>query len=472
MSDDKNKQEREAFVVTPTDAETMAEMTRRVPWWNDPGRSREDAVRLALEAYRHLAALSQPQAGGTLSDSDCYKLWDEVRGLYDSFAKQLPAYTSAILARSTADASNAVTGQGMTRQQILDAVEPFSDDYMHQHYSDDIVQMVRERLLAASAAPAPTMHCETREEVDRALDWIAPSAPAEPAPTDEEIEDFLAARMTNEGRVPMIATIREALAKWGNAAPAPAAQADEQITCIRKLFDGGLFDLTDSPKSFMENVIRIVGQQSAASEPAAQAMLDGDAIFAAMYARDPYWDAQGRSSAAAVRLALDCIRQQSAAPAEPAQADGLTIDLMHESYHQIIDAYVAAFAPPPEVMGNDIIGHVCKMIADAATPAEPVYQVWYVDNGGSWCDVTKAKWDAHPWQSRRIMYRSPADAASEADKRDEMSHTLECAVENMRLAGELTDAQIESRWRLAYKLAEYAKDIRAAMSTQAHKGGE
>jgi hypothetical protein len=35
--------------------------------------------------------------------------------------------------------------------------------------------------------------------------------PAAAEPTPEAIEDFLAARMTNEGRVPMIATIREAL---------------------------------------------------------------------------------------------------------------------------------------------------------------------------------------------------------------------------------------------------------------------
>lgn len=37
--------------------------------------------------------------------------------------------------------------------------------------------------------------------------------------------------------------------------------------------------------------------------------LDREAVFAAMYARDPYWDTQGRSSAAAVRLALDVLAQ-------------------------------------------------------------------------------------------------------------------------------------------------------------------
>ncbi|MGJ7544597.1 hypothetical protein [Variovorax sp. LT1R16] len=36
-------------------------------------------------------------------------------------------------------------------------------------------------------------------------------------PDDEAIEDFLSERMTPEGRVPMIATIRAALARWGAA---------------------------------------------------------------------------------------------------------------------------------------------------------------------------------------------------------------------------------------------------------------
>jgi hypothetical protein len=48
------------------------------------------------------------------------------------------------------------------------------------------------------------------------------------------------------------------------------------------------------------------------------ANIDGDAIFAAMYKRDPYWDTQERSSAAAVRLALACARALLAAPAAPA----------------------------------------------------------------------------------------------------------------------------------------------------------
>lgn len=52
---------------------------------------------------------------------------------------------------------------------------------------------------------------------DLCLEAAILAAPAAPAPTDEAIEDFLAARMTNEGRVPMIATIREALVKWGSA---------------------------------------------------------------------------------------------------------------------------------------------------------------------------------------------------------------------------------------------------------------
>ncbi|MNX93294.1 hypothetical protein D3C86_1254730 [compost metagenome] len=49
--------------------------------------------------------------------------------------------------------------------------------------------------------------------------------------------------------------------------------------------------------------------------------LDRETVFAAMYARDPYWDTQGRSSAAAVRLALDVL-VQAAPPAAPVQ--GLT----------------------------------------------------------------------------------------------------------------------------------------------------
>jgi hypothetical protein len=46
------------------------------------------------------------------------------------------------------------------------------------------------------------------------------SAPAAETPTDEAIEDFLAARMTQEGRVPMLRTIREALTHFA----APAAE--------------------------------------------------------------------------------------------------------------------------------------------------------------------------------------------------------------------------------------------------------
>lgn len=380
MTKDKNKQEREAF-----EAEHIAMAVLEHCY----GATGFDDTMLAQTAAVARATLSQPQAGSTLSDGEIIELWtgDPTHSRPVMGRTKVLAFARAILARSTADASNAVTGQGMTRQQILDAVEPFSDDYMHQHYSDDIVQMVRERLLAASAAPAPTMHCETREEVDRALDWIAPSAPAEPAPTDEEIEDFLAARMTNEGRVPMIATIREALAKWGNAAPAPAAQL---------------------PSDFIGNV-RFVYETF--RRDIEQGYVTKDKQFAVSL----------------LGKALECMATQ---------ADGPTIDLMHESYQQIINAYVSAFAPPPEVMGNDIIGHVCKMIADAATPA---------------------------------------DAASEADKsrRDLHSHMMNVAMTAWREeADRVADSSVRSRLRAVCKAIVAEPKIRAAMSNQAQKGVE
>lgn len=56
-----------------------------------------------------------------------------------------------------------------------------------------------------------------------------------------------------------------------------------------------------------------------ASLPAGDGLTpDRDAVFAEMYKRDPYWDTQGRSSAAAVRLALEC-SQLLAAPRQPGE---------------------------------------------------------------------------------------------------------------------------------------------------------
>ena len=68
--------------------------------------------------------------------------------------------------------------------------------------------------------------------LERFLEWLAShpeapaaSAPAAETPTDEAIEDFLAARMTQEGRVPMLRTIREALTHFA----APAAEVAQPV---------------------------------------------------------------------------------------------------------------------------------------------------------------------------------------------------------------------------------------------------
>jgi hypothetical protein len=52
------------------------------------------------------------------------------------------------------------------------------------------------------------------------------SAPAEP--NDEAVEDFLATRMTAEGRVPMVQTIKEALKHFAAPPAAGAIDAREQ----------------------------------------------------------------------------------------------------------------------------------------------------------------------------------------------------------------------------------------------------
>ncbi|CAN7783879.1 hypothetical protein LJR296_008222 [Cupriavidus necator] len=53
-----------------------------------------------------------------------------------------------------------------------------------------------------------------------------------------------------------------------------------------------------------------------------------------------------------------------------AQYDTPTIDLMHVSYDRILDTYLKAYPGlPPELMANDIVGHVCELIERSATQA-------------------------------------------------------------------------------------------------------
>lgn len=53
-----------------------------------------------------------------------------------------------------------------------------------------------------------------------------------------------------------------------------------------------------------------------------------------------------------------------------AQDDTPTIDLMHVSYDRILDTYSKAYPGlPPELMANDIVGHVCELIERSATQA-------------------------------------------------------------------------------------------------------
>ncbi|WP_186425063.1 hypothetical protein [Cupriavidus metallidurans] len=74
--------------------------------------------------------------------------------------------------------------------------------------------------------------------------------------------------------------------------------------------------------------------------------IDGDEVFAAMYKRDPYWDTQGRSSAEAVRLALDCVRSiLGAAKGELSDAEIMSIAYDCNAMPECItDASLKAFA--------------------------------------------------------------------------------------------------------------------------------
>lgn len=177
MTEDKNKQEREAF-------EASLAVTVGCPFCGSKNTS--------------IGYEGQPARKIYVACVDCGAQGPSQRYVANAIFDFNERWNKrAILARSTADASNgegvAVPSDVVLRlQYLMDCCE------------NGFVKVPREWL---------------RDARDALL-----AAPAAPAPTDGAIEDFLAARITNEGRVPMIATIREALAKWGNAAPAPAAQ--------------------------------------------------------------------------------------------------------------------------------------------------------------------------------------------------------------------------------------------------------
>lgn len=165
-------------------------------------------------------------------------------------------------------------------------------------------------------------------------------------------------------------------------------------------------------------------------------------------------------------------RQQSATP-----ADGPTIDLMHESYHQIIDAYVAAFAPPPEVMGNDIIGHVCKMITDAATPADAASEAiagatpmllanaaFCIEN---WHEVSAEKRQSIIDKLLKASHAAPpASDASEADAKDAARYRF---IKRSGLI--LSGGHHKFGWPISPFGDQCDGYIDAAMSNQAQKGG-
>jgi len=73
----------------------------------------------------------------------------------------------------------------------------------------------------ASITKVSTAEIDARDAFIAALAARSGATAAAGVPDDEAIEDFLAARMTPEGRVPMLATIKAALEKWG-AAPLTA----------------------------------------------------------------------------------------------------------------------------------------------------------------------------------------------------------------------------------------------------------
>ena len=65
------------------------------------------------------------------------------------------------------------------------------------------------------------------------------------------------------------------------------------------------------------------------------------------------------------------------------------------------------------------------------------------------------------FQTERIM--TPATTPADGELED-LIYTMQCAVENMRLAGDLSQSQLDARWRLAYKLQEHAKRLSATPS--------
>lgn len=191
---------------------------------------------------------------------------------------------------------------------------------------------------------------------------------------------------------------------------------------------------------------------SMANEAASVAQgLDREAVFAAMYARDPYWDAQGRSSAAAVRLALDVLAQ-AAPPAAPVQdarrfvppaksESACRFDFQRaavQGWNECREAMLAAMlaapaAPASEQECNCNACYSSRMVRGTADPAnceapatgesgaEPIYQAMCTDDDNGkedvWMDVSR---DSFEQLSRRgdvrsrIVYATPpaAEAAS------------------------------------------------------------
>jgi|GEM_PF-5032964 len=107
-----------------------------------------------------------------------------------------------------------------------------------------------------------------------------------------------------------------------------------------------------------------------------------------------------------------------AAPAPAAQAE--LIDILRS-----VDEQFSRFGNSlPDGFDSRVLRWVKDALAghtrqQSATPAEPIYQAWdEIGNSMGWRDVERQEYDAAKPQSRRILYTTPADAASEADKRD------------------------------------------------------
>jgi len=150
---------------------------------------------------------------------------------------------------------------------------------------------------------------------------------SEPAsvPSDSDIEDFLAERVTPEGRIPMVKTIREALARFGTRPAAEPVLPDDFISSVKRLAfaartsggtagrDDGLCRALDRVEAMLEAIDLPEWQAMASQRSAAEPSQSGSAGEAEL--PSPYNIINGvwYYSAEQMRAALS--RQAPAAPA-------------------------------------------------------------------------------------------------------------------------------------------------------------